>query len=35
MADFGSEKTPRNIVIGVMSILTIMIILSWLENRKK
>ena len=34
MSDFGSEKTPRNIIIGFVIIIGVSMILSFLARRR-
>ena len=35
MSDFGSEKTPRNIIIGFVIVLGVSMMLSWYARREK
>ena len=35
MTEFGSEKTPRNIIVGVVIVIGISMLLSWYARRKQ
>ena len=35
MSDFGSEKTPRNIIIGFVIVLGVSMMLSWYARKKQ